>query len=189
MLWTAQSWWQRGRAGSSWLPGLFFPQGLLTGALQAHARRRRLPIDVLAFEFEPTAVFVAQEDVYTRHKGPQGQSNVDEFGGLRAPEEGIIIHGLFIEAGRWDLARECLADALPGQTWAWLPAVRVSAHVGAPQPRGRYEAPLYRTSARAGALATTGHSTNFVLPILLPADHPPDFWILRGTALLTQLTD
>jgi dynein heavy chain len=53
----------------------------------------------------------------------------------------------------------------------------------------RYEAPLYKTQFRAGALSTTGHSTNFILAILLKSRMPASFWILRGTALVTLLTE
>ena len=52
-----------------------------------------------------------------------------------------------------------------------------------------YECPLYRTSGRAGMLSSTGHSTNFVMSVNLPSEQLPDFWILRGVAMLCQLDD
>lgn len=50
-----------------------------------------------------------------------------------------------------------------------------------------YACPLYKTSARAGTLSTTGQSTNFVVTLYLPTEKPSDYWISKGAALLVRL--
>jgi hypothetical protein len=49
-----------------------------------------------------------------------------------------------------------------------------------------YECPLYKTSARAGTLSTTGHSTNFILGVNLSTEKPASFWVGRGVAMLVS---
>ncbi|KAJ8983479.1 hypothetical protein NQ317_014937 [Molorchus minor] len=108
---------------------------------------------------------------------------------IQRPDDGMIIHGLFIDAGRWDMKAMKLVDPKPGEINPPLPAIWFIPKTRMPENDPRYVAPLYKTSVRAGVLSTTGHSTNFVLPILLPTDETQSFWILKGTALLTQTTD
>ena len=52
-----------------------------------------------------------------------------------------------------------------------------------------YECPVYRTADRRGVLATTGHSTNFLMMVRLPSALPQEHWVLRGVCMLTSLTD
>ena len=47
-----------------------------------------------------------------------------------------------------------------------------------------YKCPVYKTLERRGVLATTGHSTNYVLPVRLATSMPQSYWIKRGTAMI-----
>jgi dynein heavy chain, axonemal len=53
----------------------------------------------------------------------------------------------------------------------------------------RYNCPVYITTARAGVSLTTGHGANFLIGILLPTDFPENYWTLKGTALIAQITN
>lgn len=107
---------------------------------------------------------------------------------MKIPEDGILIHGLFIEAGKWDSEKGGLCDPELRELTSVLPVLWLKP-CRELDVANRYEAPLYKTPVRAGVLSTTGHSTNFVLSILLNSEKSPNFWILRGTALVTLLTD
>ncbi len=54
-----------------------------------------------------------------------------------------------------------------------------------------YLCPVYRTTERRGDLTSTSHSTNFILYIYLkiPISSNPEHWMMRGTAMVTQLDD
>ena len=52
-----------------------------------------------------------------------------------------------------------------------------------------FECPVYRTPERRGVLATTGHSTNFVMELMVPSKASQDHWTRRGVAFLLSLAD
>lgn len=147
-------------------------QGFLTGVLQMHARKHQLPIDTLRFEIEVSTWGAAEE--------------VDV-----AADNGVYVHGLYLEGGRWDIHHGYLADAERGIMHSQLPVVHFKpVQDQSVEAKGhQYLCPVYKTSTRAGTLSTTGQSTNYVVSLELPIDPSTtkDFWIRRGTALLCML--
>jgi hypothetical protein len=47
-----KKWIDEGEPPVFWLPGFYFPQGLLTAVLQKHSRATRVPVDHIQYEFE-----------------------------------------------------------------------------------------------------------------------------------------
>eukprot|EP00163_Fabomonas_tropica_P031149 TRINITY_DN730_c1_g1_i7.p1 TRINITY_DN730_c1_g1~~TRINITY_DN730_c1_g1_i7.p1 ORF type:complete len:4213 (+),score=1156.03 TRINITY_DN730_c1_g1_i7:1002-12641(+) len=165
-----RKWLSEGQPPAYWLPGFFFPQGFMTGVLQNHARKYQIPIDTLSFS-------------YSVLKTEHGEAIVDP------PEDGVFVYGLFFDGGRWDRERRLLGNSLPGEIHSTLPVIHFKPTPNLVRNPEDYNAPLYKTSRRAGVLSTTGHSTNFVVAIDLPTDMEPAYWIRQGTALLCALND
>eukprot|EP01018_Ginkgo_biloba_P018811 Gb_18328 [translate_table: standard] len=165
-----RKWINNGEPKCFWLPGFFFPQGFLTGALQLHARKYRIPIDTLNFGFKVLNVD-NEEDI------------------ISPPEDGVYVSGLILDGARWDRKRDCLAEAFPGEMHSRMPIVHFVPVLNYKPPLDEYQCPLYKTHVRAGVLTTTGASSNFVLNVSLTIDPKtdPDFWVLQGVALLCQL--
>eukprot|EP01009_Symbiontida_sp_KSa7_P006319 NODE_2526_length_466_cov_503.812950_g2085_i0.p1 GENE.NODE_2526_length_466_cov_503.812950_g2085_i0~~NODE_2526_length_466_cov_503.812950_g2085_i0.p1 ORF type:complete len:119 (+),score=30.33 NODE_2526_length_466_cov_503.812950_g2085_i0:30-359(+) len=107
------------------------------------------------------------------------------------PETGVYVHGLFLEGARWDMTEQCLVESKKGMLYHKMPVIYLEPVLRTqPDPENSYICPVYKTSTRAGALSTTGLSTNFVLNMQLPSGKDTsEHWILRGTAMLMALND
>ncbi|XP_036606051.1 dynein heavy chain 6, axonemal [Trichosurus vulpecula] len=182
-------WLKRGQPKSFWISGFFFPQGFLTGTLQNHARKYNLPIDELNFCYNVIPVYRDQALVIEASKTIQFGQELPMDKELPSPEDGVLVHGMFMDASRWDDENMVIEDALPGQMNPMLPVVHFEPHQNYEPTPSLYHSPLYKTAARAGTLSTTGHSTNFVVTILLPSQKSNDYWIAKGSALLCQLNE
>jgi len=163
-----QSWIDNGMPDMFWVSGFFFTQAFLTGALQNFARKYKLSIDSVGFQFCMMKETTVQA----------------------APEDGVYIYGLFIEGARFDKESMQIEESEPKilfteQPMMWLKPLEVSTIPDDPH----YMCPLYKTSERRGTLSTTGHSTNFVMFLKIPSDKPQEHWVQRGVAGLCSLDD
>jgi dynein heavy chain len=164
-------WIEFGQPKTFWLPGFFFPQGFLTGALQNHARKYNIPIDTLKFAYE---IVPTNDD---------GTIIEDSYSTV---EDGVLVEGLYIEGAHYDKDTKILQDSFAMEMHSLMPIIRFLPTENTQNQENQYVCPLYKTSERAGTLSTTGHSTNFIVAVNLPSDKSPDYWISRGVALLCQ---
>lgn len=103
-----------GSPTSYWISGLYFPQGFMTGCLQRHARKYSIPIDDLKVDFELTDTILVQEEIATVREFSSTE-DYKVYKGLLRQEDGVYVHGLFLDAGRIDLKTKRLVDPIPGK--------------------------------------------------------------------------
>ncbi|CAL1689869.1 unnamed protein product [Lasius platythorax] len=156
-------WRDRGTPSAFWISGFYFPQAFLTGTLQNFARKHIVSIDTIDFSYK----------VLTSKP-------------TRRPSNGCIIYGLFLEGCQWN--GNYLVESLPKELFTDMPPILLLPEINHVIPsHGIYICPVYKTIERSGTLTTTGHSTNFVLAMEIPADKPQSHWIKRGVALICAL--
>ena len=99
------------------------------------------------------------------------------------------MNGMYVEGARWDTETMMLADSEPKVLYSHAPMMLFSpCEQDKVEVFAHYECPLYRTPERRGVLATTGHSTNFVMDLMIPSSKPQDYWIRAGVAFLLGLS-
>jgi len=166
-------WIKDGIPGTFWISGFYFTQSFLTGQLQNYARKFKLEIDTLIWNFQ----VLKKADTH-----------------IKNPSMGCVVHGLFIDGARWDDQDGVIAESLPKVLCSELPSVHLVPCQESEDTTDKstvYHSPVYKTSERKGVLSTTGHSTNFVMTMKLPIakQHSEKYWTKRGVACLTQLDD
>lgn len=163
-----QTWIDDGPPPVFWLSGFYFTQSFLTGVLQNYARKHKVAIDTLSWDFKVL---------------PEKPSS--------KADDGCFCEGMFIDGGAWDRAGNVLTEQKPKVLFDVLPTMQLLPILASEVKleQGDYPIPLYKTSERKGTLSTTGHSTNFVMEMVVPSRKDEAHWVKRGVALLSQLDD
>jgi dynein heavy chain len=137
----------------------------MTGTLQNYARKYSIPIDTVDFDFE----FISTT--------PKAR-----------PQDGAYVHGPYFEGARMN-ERLMLDEPKPKVLFEHVPMLLlVPALNNQMKNYPHYNCPVYKTTERRGVLATTGHSSNFVMFVRVPTDKGADHWTMRGTAIILSLS-
>eukprot|EP00462_Mataza_sp_D1_P017376 CAMPEP_0175163132 /NCGR_PEP_ID=MMETSP0087-20121206/25561_1 /TAXON_ID=136419 /ORGANISM="Unknown Unknown, Strain D1" /LENGTH=4572 /DNA_ID=CAMNT_0016451765 /DNA_START=103 /DNA_END=13822 /DNA_ORIENTATION=+ len=160
------SWLNTTRPVTYWLTGFFNPQGFLTAARQEVTRRHkaeRWALDDVVLKCD-----VLEHLNPARIRGP--------------PDEGVLIHGLYLEGCSWDKSGK-LKESAPKELFCPLPILKVTAVTSQRSEKiynqpGKhfYDCPCYMQPKRT--------DLNYIFVVKLESDVPAAHWVLRGVALL-----
>lgn len=98
-------WVENGIPAVLWINKFFFTHGFLTGATQNYARKYSIAIDTLVYDF------------FVVHDVPE------DGAGVPAPEDGIHVLGMYLEACRWDAKERALGESEPKILYSKCPMV------------------------------------------------------------------
>ncbi len=97
----------------------------------------------------------------------------------QAPNEGVYIHGLFIEGAGWDRKNIRIAESLPKVIYQPMPVIHVSATNSTDDGDPKlYRCPVYKRPRRT--------DQNYIFDVELRTAQNPDYWTMRGVALLAS---
>ena len=102
-----KDWIDNGTPKVFWISGFFFPQAFITGTLQNYARKYKIAVDQLSFDY----IFLD----HIKH------DEVTE----KAPE-GCYIYGMFLEGAKWDNQTHMLNDSNPKELFSNMPMLQLS---------------------------------------------------------------
>jgi dynein heavy chain len=164
-----QGWIDNGTPITFWFSGFFFQPSFLTGALQNFARKYQHAIDFCGLEY------TFQKESLEERKWTK-------------PGDGVYVYGLKMEGARFNRDTMLIDESLPKALYDEMPVGLLSPALTKDfKDFPHYECPLYKTLDRRGVLATSGHSTNFVMEVKVPSDKSEAHWIKRGVAMFTAL--
>jgi len=165
-----------------WISGFFFTQAFLTGVKQNMARQDKVPIDMIEWNYFPETRDTLEACVKDQYENSYSR-----------PQKGCYIFGLYMEGARYCDETKVVAESKPKVLFDTIPVIFMKPVMREDDetPLRHLKCPVYKTSERRGVLSTTGHSTNFVMTMILSiADiHTDKYWVRRGVAMLTQLDE
>ncbi|KAG5322537.1 DYH5 protein, partial [Pseudoatta argentina] len=156
-----RQWCIHGRPRVFWMTGFFNPQGFLTAMRQEVTRAHK------GWALDS----VVLQNVITRY-------NKEDI--KNQPQEGVYVHGLFLEGASLDRKAGKLVESRPKVLYEQMPVIYIFAiNTTAGKDPKLYECPIYRKPQRTDA--------KYVGSIDFETDYNPRHWTLRGVALLCDI--
>ncbi|XP_058258291.1 dynein axonemal heavy chain 5 isoform X2 [Hemibagrus wyckioides] len=155
-----QAWIFEGRPNCFWMTGFFNPQGFLTAMRQEITRANKgWALDRMVLCNEVTKWM--KDDITV------------------PPQEGVYVYGLYLDGASWDRRNCRLIDSKPKVLFEMMPVIRMFAeNNGVKDPRF-YSCPIYKKPVRT--------DLNYIAAVDLKTTQPPEYWTLRGVALLCDV--
>uniref|UniRef100_A0A8C8C8Z2 Dynein, axonemal, heavy chain 5 n=1 Tax=Oncorhynchus tshawytscha TaxID=74940 RepID=A0A8C8C8Z2_ONCTS len=155
-----QAWIFEGRPNCFWMTGFFNPQGFLTAMRQEITRANKgWALDRMVLCNEVTKWM--KDDI------------------TQPPSEGVYVYGLYLEGAGWDRRNCKLIDSKPKVLFEMMPVVRMYAENNGVKHAQLYSCPIYKKPVRM--------DLNYIAAVELRTAAPPEYWILRGVALLCEV--